>query len=157
MKIWVDADACPSEIKDLLFRAANRVSIHVTLVANQRMRIPRSEFIELILVASGPDMADHLIVEQAEPMDLVVTGDIPLAARIVEKGATAIDPRGELYTVQNIGSRLATRDLMDKLRSSGLETSGPAAFQTKDKQAFANQLDRLLTKWKRAKSQNAAE
>lgn len=153
MKIWVDADACPGEIKDLLFRAANRLSIQVTLVANQLMRIPRSEFVDLMLVKTGPDMADHSIVEHAVPGDLVVTGDIPLAARVVEKGAVAIDPRGELYDVQNIGSRLASRDLMDQLRSTGLETSGPAAFQTKDKQAFANQLDRLLTKWQRERVQ----
>lgn len=152
MKIWVDADACPTEIKDLLFRSAARVSIQVTLVANQRMRIPRSEFVDLVVVTTGADMADHYIAEQADPSDLVVTGDIPLAARVVEKGATAIDPRGDLFTEQNIGERLATRDLMDQLRNSGVETGGPASFQTKDKQAFANQLDRILTKWQRDKS-----
>jgi uncharacterized protein len=156
MKIWVDADACPSEIKDLLFRAADRVPIQVTLVANQKMRIARSDFVDLILVTTGPDIADDYIADHVQPEDLVVTADIPLAARVVENGGTPIDPRGNVFTVQNIGERLATRDFMDQLRNSGVETGGPAAFDNKDKQAFANQLDRLLTKWKRSQ-QNPAQ
>ncbi len=145
MRIWVDADACPGEIKQLLYRAAERRKIKVTLVANQRMRTPRSEFIDSELVTAGMDVADRRIVELVEPGDLVVTADIPLAAEVVAKGAQALDPRGELYTDANVGERLAVRDLLDELRAGGQITGGPANFSAKDRQAFANQLDRWLT------------
>ena len=145
MRIWVDADACPGEIKQLLYRAAERRKIKVTLVANQRMRTPRSEFIDSVLVTAGIDVADRRIVELVEPGDLVVTADIPLAAEVVAKGAQALDPRGELFTDANVGERLAVRDLLDELRAGGQITGGPANFSAKDRQAFANQLDRWLT------------
>jgi uncharacterized protein YaiI (UPF0178 family) len=146
MQIWVDADACPGEIKELLFRLADRRQVRVTLVANQPLRVPRSEFIGVICVSHGMNVADRHIVEVVAPGDLVITADIPLAAAIVEKGAQVIDPRGELYTEANIGERLAARNLLDELRGSGLITGGPAGFSPKDKQAFANQLDRWLAK-----------
>lgn len=145
MRIWVDADACPGEVKELLFRAAKRTQTHVTLVANQPLRVPHSEFIDSIRVSEGMNVADQRIVELAEPGDLVITADIPLAADAIEKGAQALNPRGELYTKTNIGERLALRDLMDGLRGEGELTGGPAGFSNKDKQAFANQLDRWLT------------
>jgi uncharacterized protein YaiI (UPF0178 family) len=145
VRIWVDADACPGEIKQLLYRAAERRKIKVTLVANQRMRTPRSEFIDSMLVTAGIDVADRRIVELVEPEDLAVTADIPLAAEVVAKGAQALDPRGELYTEANVGERLAVRNLLDELRTGGQVTSGPANFTAKDRQAFANQLDRWLT------------
>ena len=145
MQVWVDADACPAEIKDLLFRAAKRTQIKVTLVANQPMRTPRSEFIDSLLVPAGLNVADQRIVELTEEGDLVVTADIPLAAQVVEKGGQALNPRGALYTAENIGQRLAVRDLMDDLRGEGQITGGPANFNAKDRQAFANQLDRWLT------------
>ncbi len=146
MQIWVDADACPGEIKELLFRAAKRTQMKVTLVANQPMRTPRSEFIDSLLVPSGMNVADRQIVELLEAGDLVITADIPLAADVVEKGGQALNPRGELYTDANIGERLAVRDLMDELRGGGQITGGPSNFDAKDRQAFANQLDRWLTK-----------
>lgn len=146
MQIWVDADACPGEIKELLYRAAERLKIKLTLVANQSLRIPRSEFIDALLVRDGANIADRRIVELASPGDLVVTADIPLAADIVAKGAEAIDPRGELYNHANIGERLAMRNMLDQLRGSGHIGGGPANFSPKDRQAFANQLDRWLTK-----------
>ncbi|MDA0285214.1 MAG: YaiI/YqxD family protein [Planctomycetota bacterium] len=149
MRIWVDADACPGEIKELLFRAADRTKNRVTLVANQPMRTPFSEFIDSIRVGAGPDVADQRIVELVEPGDLVITADIPLAAHVVDKGGEALDPRGELYTSTNIGGRLAARNLLDELRGSGEITGGPSNFSPKDKQAFANQLDRWLTAAKR--------
>ncbi len=145
MQIWVDADACPGEIKELLFRAAKRTKIKVTLVANQPMRTPSSEFINSLLVGEGMNVADRRIVELIEPGDLVITADIPLAAEVVAKGGQALDPRGELYTDANVGERLAVRNLLDELRGGGLITGGPANFSTKDRQAFANQLDRWLT------------
>ena len=145
MQIWVDADACPGEIKQLLYRAAERVRIKVTLVANQRMRTPRSEFIDSVLVPAGMNVADRRIVELVEPGDLVVTADIPLAAEVVAEGAQALDPRGELYTDANVGERLAVRNLLDELRGGGQISGGPANFGVKDRQAFANQLDRWLT------------
>ena len=148
MRIWVDADACPGEIKELLYRAAERSKIKLTLVANQSLRIPRSEFIETLLVKDGANVADRRIVEIAEPGDLVVTADIPLAAEVVAKGAAAIDPRGQLYTDANIGERLALRNMLDQLRGSGHIGGGPANFGPKDRQAFANQLDRWLAKHK---------
>ncbi len=149
MRIWVDGDACPAVIKEILFRAAIRAKIALTLVANQPMWVPRSEFITILTVPSGLNVADEKIVELLDPTDLVITADIPLASNVVEKGATALDPRGELYTHENIGERLAMRNLMDELRGGGLAAGGPAPFRTTDRQAFANQLDRLLAKRRR--------
>ena len=148
MQIWVDADACHGAIKELLFRAAERRKIKVTLVANQSMRIPRSEYIDTILVPSGMNIADRRIVELVTPGDLVITADIPLAADVVAKGGQALDPRGELYTNNNVGERLAVRNMFDGLRGEGQIMGGPANFSPKDKQAFANQLDRWLAKVK---------
>jgi uncharacterized protein YaiI (UPF0178 family) len=145
MQIWVDADACPAAIKELLFRAAKRTRTKVTLVANQGLRIPRSEFIDSLIVPSGMNVADRRIVELVRPGDLVVTADIPLAADVVTQGAQALDPRGELYTETNIGERLAVRNMLDELRGGGHVSGGPANFSAKDRQAFANQLDRWLT------------
>jgi hypothetical protein len=144
MKIWVDADACPRVIKDILFRAAERTQVQVTLVANQAVAVPRSQYIRSAQVAAGFDVADNYIVQQVQPGDLVVTADIPLASEAIEKGCRALNPRGELYTVENIRQRLNMRDFMDTLRSSGIDTGGPAAFSQADRMAFANQLDRLL-------------
>ncbi len=146
MQIWVDADACPGEIKELLYRAAERLKIKLTLIANQSLRIPKSAFIETLLVPDGANIADRRIVELAAPGDLVVTADIPLAADAVAKGAAAIDPRGQLYTEANIGERLAVRNMLDQLRGGGHIGGGPANFGPKDRQAFANQLDRWLAK-----------
>ncbi|MCG9747238.1 YaiI/YqxD family protein [Shewanella sp. Isolate8] len=146
MKIWVDADACPGVIKEILFRAAERAEIAVTLVANHAMRIPPSRFIQLVTVSSGFDVADNEIVRRAAPGDLVITADIPLASEVIDKGALALNPRGELYTEHNIKSILNMRDFMDTMRASGVQTGGPAAIGQSEKQAFGNQLDRLLTK-----------
>ena len=146
MKIWVDADACPRVIKDILFRAAERVRIELTLVANQHLGTPRSEYIKSMQVPGGFDVADNRIVQLMQPGDLVVTADIPLAALVIDKGGLALDPRGDLYSESNIGERLALRDLMDQLRSSGEVTGGPSAIGKPERQKFANQLDRLLTK-----------
>lgn len=145
MQIWVDADACPVAVKELLYRAAERRKVKVTLVANQPLRVPRSEMVASELAPGGLDAVDQRIVELVEPGDLVISADIPLAAKVVEKGGEVLDPRGELYTEQNIGERLAVRNLLDELRSTGEVTGGPAGFQQKDRQAFANQLDRWLT------------
>jgi uncharacterized protein YaiI (UPF0178 family) len=145
MQIWVDADACPGAIKELLFRAAERRKVKVTLVANQSMRVPRSEFIDTVLVPSGMNVADRRIVELVSPGDLVVTADIPLAADVVAKGGQALDPRGELYCDANIGERVAVRNMLDGFRGEGRIMGGPANFNPRDKQAFANQLDRWLT------------
>ena len=136
MQIWVDADACPGEIKELLFRAAKRTETKVTLVANQPLRTPRSEFIESLLVGGDMNAADRRIVELIKPGDLVITADIPLAADVVAKGAQALNPRGELYTDANIGERVAVRNLLDDLRGGGLVTGGPANFNAKDRQAL---------------------
>lgn len=146
MPIWVDADACPAEIKELLYRAADRRQIKVTLVANQPLRVPKSPYLETLLVGRGMNIADRRIVELASPGDLVITADIPLAAAVVEKGVHALDPRGELYTEANVGQRLATRNLMDELRGGGHIGGGPPAYTSRDKQAFANQLDRWLSR-----------
>ena len=145
MQIWVDADACPGEIKELLYRAATRTCTKVTLVANQGLRVPRSEFVDTLLVPSGANMADRRIVELVQPGDLVVTADIPLAADVVAQGGEALDPRGEMYTEANVGQRLAVRNLLDELRGGGQVSGGPSSFTAKDRQAFANQLDRWLT------------
>lgn len=146
MRIWIDGDACPVEIKDLLFRAAVRVKVPLTLVANQAIRVPKSDYISLLTVPYGVNVADKQIVELLEPGDLVVTGDVPLAAHVVQKGGIALDPRGDIFTAENIGERITMRNLMDELRGSDQVTGGPAPFGPKDKQAFANQLDRLLAK-----------
>jgi len=149
MQIYVDADACPREIKEMLFRAARRTATMVTLVANNVLPMPKSEFVNNILVPAGLDVADKRIVELVTEGDLVITADIPLASAVVAKGAQALDPRGELYDDNNIGERLGVRNLFDELRSGGAITGGPAGFNAKDKQAFANQLDRWLTKAKK--------
>ncbi len=145
-QIWVDADACPKVIKEILFRAADRVNVPVVLVANQPIQVPRSRHIRSIQVAAGFDVADNYIVQQLETGDLVITADIPLAAEVIDKGGLALNPRGELYTEDNIRQRLNMRDFMDTLRSSGVDTGGPASFSQADRQAFANQLDRLLAR-----------
>ena len=146
MRIWVDADACPNVIKEILFRAAERVGVELTLVANQPVATPRSKLIRSKQVSAGFDMADNWIVSNVEVGDLVITADIPLAAEVVNKNALALNPRGELYTEENIRERLTMRDIMDELRSTGVVTGGPPAISKSDRQAFANQLDRLLTK-----------
>lgn len=146
MQIWVDGDACPAGIKELLFRAAIRVKMPLTVVANQPLRVPKSEFISLMIVGSGLNIADKQIVESLVAGDLVVTADIPLAAHVVQKGGIALDPRGQLFTEQNIGERITMRNLLDELRGNDLVTGGPAPFGPKDKQAFANELDRILAK-----------
>lgn len=144
MKIWVDADACPAVIKEILFRAAERTGRQLTLVANHAMRIPRSPLIHFVQVGAGSDVADNEIVKKLEPGDLIITADIPLAAQVVEKGGTALDPRGELYSEENIRERLNIRDFMDSLRSSGIETGGPASISRNDRNKFAGQLDKIL-------------
>jgi uncharacterized protein YaiI (UPF0178 family) len=146
MKIWVDADACPVVIKDILFRAAQRTGVLLTLVANQAVRVPAAAHIKMIQVASGFDVADDEIVKRVSAGDLVITSDIPLAADVIEKGGYALSPRGELYSTDNIRARLNMRDFMDTLRSSGVDTGGPQALNQGDRQAFANQLDRFLTR-----------
>jgi uncharacterized protein YaiI (UPF0178 family) len=146
MKIWVDADACPKVIKEILYRAAERARIELVLVANQTLAMPRSTFISSRTVAQGFDEADQAIIGWAEAGDLVVTADIPLAAAVVEKGVTAINPRGELYTRENVRQQLSMRDFMAELRGAGVQTGGPAVFNQRDRQAFANQLDRLLAR-----------
>ncbi|MGB3383652.1 MAG: YaiI/YqxD family protein [Marinomonas sp.] len=144
MRLWVDADACPNVIKTILFRAAERVEIPCILVANQAISIPPSKWIERRVVSSGFDVADNYIVEHVEPADLVITADIPLAAEVIDKGALAVNPRGELYSRENIKQRLAMRDFMEQMRSSGVQTDGPATFSQQDRMAFANTLDKLL-------------
>lgn len=148
MKVWVDADACPVVIKDILFRAAERTRVHLLLVANRPIRIPKSSLVSFLQVQAGADVADNEIVKNLQAGDLVITSDIPLAANVVEKGGIALDPRGELYTEENIRSRLNMRDFMDELRSSGIETGGPAALSPRDRQKFANHLDTILTKYR---------
>ncbi len=152
MQIWVDADACPRDVKELLFRAALRTGIRVTLVANSILPTPRSELITTVLVAGGMNIADRRIVELMSAGDLVITADIPLAADVIAKGGLALDPRGELYTADSIGSRLAVRNLMDDLRGEGVITGGPAGMTVKHRQQFANHLDRWLTKARRSES-----
>jgi uncharacterized protein YaiI (UPF0178 family) len=150
-KIWVDADACPVTIKEVLYRAAQKRQVRVTFVANQGLRLPASEFLQSILVTTGLNVADQKIVSLVRPGDLVVTADIPLAADIVAKNATGLSPRGELFTVENIGERVAVRNLLDDLRGEGQITGGPSGISAQDKQAFANQLDRWLTRSQTAK------
>ena len=147
MKLWVDADAAPREVKEIVFRAALRLELETMLVANQRLQTPaNNRFVTAMRVEGGPDVADRYIADHAEVGDLAVTADIPLASELVEKGVTTIDPRGQEYTEENIGERLSIRDFMDQLRSTGVETGGPKPFGTKDKQAFAATLDRILTR-----------
>jgi len=149
MNIWVDADACPKVIKEILFRVAERVQLPLVLVANQYFRFPVSPNIRFHQVEQGPDVADDYIADNCAAGDIVVTADIPLAARVVEKNAHALDPRGRLHTAENIRQTLGMRDFMDSLRGSGIETGGPASISTHDRQEFANQLDRLVAKAKR--------
>jgi uncharacterized protein YaiI (UPF0178 family) len=144
--IWVDADACPAVIKDILFRVADRVQLPVTLVANKLMRVPGSPFIRAIQVPNGADVADAEIVARVAPGDLVVTGDIPLAAQVLEKGAFALNPRGDFYTNDTIAQQLTMRAFMEELRGAGVDTGGPAAFNQADRQSFANALDRHLAR-----------
>ncbi len=146
MHIWVDADACPKVVKDILFRAAERAQLSMTLVANQPLTIPPSRFINTVQVPAGFDVADNYIVQQVQVGDLVVTADIPLAAEVIEKGGLALNPRGELYTENNVRQHLTMRNIMQELRSSGQITGGPPPLNQHDRQAFANALDRLLTK-----------
>jgi uncharacterized protein len=147
MQIWVDADACPAVIKDILYRVADRLQLNVTLVANQLMRVPASRFIRSVQVPAGPDVADAEIVRLLAPGDLVVTGDIPLASDVLEKGGFALNPRGEFYTNDNIAQMLTMRKFMDELRGSGVDTGGPAPFGQADRQSFANALDRHLARY----------
>lgn len=144
MKIWIDADACPAPVKVIVFRASQRIRIPVTLVANHRAQTPPSPLIKVVQVSQGFDAADDYIVEQATASDLVITADIPLAARLVAQGIPALNPRGELYTADNIQERLALRNLKEDLRAAGNITGGPAPYHDRDKQAFANSLDRWL-------------
>ncbi|MCF6434501.1 MULTISPECIES: YaiI/YqxD family protein [Pseudoalteromonas] len=147
MKIWVDADACPAVIKEIIFRAAERTKTITTLVANHAMRVPATQYVSLLQVSKGFDIADNEIVKRVQKGDVVITADIPLAAEVVEQGVLAINPRGEEYTIHNIKSILNMRDFMDTMRSSGVEMSGgPAKLSSADKQAFGNALDRILTK-----------
>ncbi len=146
MKIWVDADACPVVIKDILYRASERTRVPLMLVANRRIEIPRSRYIKFFQVASGFDVADNEIVKRLEAGDLVITSDIPLAAEVIDKGGLALSPRGELYTANNIKSRLNMRDFMDTLRASGVDTGGPPALNQSDRKSFADHLDRLLVR-----------
>jgi uncharacterized protein YaiI (UPF0178 family) len=146
MKIWVDADACPRAVKDILFRMADRTKTAVVLVTNQPLRLPDSPHLSLVQVPQGPDVADDEIAARCEAEDLVVTADIPLAARVVDKGALALDPRGRLYDANNIKQILALRDFMDSMRGSGHETGGPPVFGVKERELFANELDRFIAK-----------
>lgn len=144
MQIWVDADACPNVIKEVLFRAADRTGIMVTLVANQPLKTPPSKLIRTLQVASGFDVADNEIVQRVEKNDLVITADIPLAAEVIEKGGIALNPRGERYTPDTIRERLNIRDFMDTMRASGIQTGGPNTLNQRDRQQFANELDKWL-------------
>jgi len=144
MPIWVDADACPKVIKEVLYRAADRTSTLITFVANQSLSIPPSPWLKTLRVAAGFDVADNEIVQRAQPGDLVITADIPLAAEVMEKGAIALNPRGERYSDATIRERLTMRDFMDTLRSSGIQTGGPATLNQRDRQQFANELDKWL-------------
>jgi uncharacterized protein YaiI (UPF0178 family) len=142
--IWVDADACPVPIKEILFRAAERERIPLTLVANQALSVPRSKFVTAVQVQKGFDVADNEIVQRVQDGDLVITSDIPLAAEVIEQGALALSPRGELHTAGNIKARLTMRDFLDTMRASGVQTAGPPPLSQQDKQAFASHLDKWL-------------
>ena len=145
LQLWVDADACPNVIKEILFRAAERRQVICTLVANQYIPVPRMPWLKSLQVPAGFDVADDRIVELIQPGDLAITADIPLAAKVVEKGAFALNPRGSFYTAENIRQRLTMRNFMEELRSSGVQVGGPATFSQQDRMAFANTLDRFLT------------
>lgn len=145
-QVWVDADACPVVIKEILFRAAERAQVMVTLVANQHLRTPASRYIRAIQVPAGFDVADNEIVQRVATGDLVMTQDIPLAAQVIAKGALAVNPRGLLFTAETIAQQLSMRNFMEELRNSGVDTGGPAAFHPRDRQAFANQLDQWLVR-----------
>lgn len=147
MKIWVDADACPVVIREILFRAADRRQIELTMVANQAVRTPSSRFIKMLQVGAGFDVADNEIVKRLGAGDLVITADIPLAAEVIAKGGHALNPRGEMYSADTIGAILNMRDFMDTMRASGINTGGPPALNQRDRQAFANNLDRFLTRY----------
>lgn len=149
MAIWVDADACPNVIKEILFRAAERTQIMVTLVANQNLRVPPSRFVRAVRVPAGFDVADNEIVQKCQPGDLVVTADIPLAAEVLDKGAVALNPRGERYSEATIRERLTMRDFMETLRASGVQTGGPDSLGPRDRQLFAAELDKWLLAVKR--------
>jgi len=146
LKIWIDADACPRVVKDIIFKTSFRLQVPVCLVANSYMSVPQAPLITTVLVEKGMDIADFYIFDNVTENDLVITADIPLAARVVEKGATAIDPRGDLYTDENVRERLSMRDFMKNLRDSGVDTGGPPPFGPKDKERFANSVNRVLTK-----------
>lgn len=147
MKIWIDADAAPRDVKEIVFRAAKRLELEAVLVANRRLYAPPGNpFVSAVIVEGGPDVADRHIVEHAEEGDLAVTADIPLAAALVEKGVQVIDPRGEEFTPENVGERLSIRNFMDELRGSGVETGGPSPYGPREKRAFASALDRVLTR-----------
>ena len=146
MHIWVDADACPNVVKEILFRVAERLAVQTTLVANQYLRTPPSRYIDAVQVPAGFDVADNYIVQKSQAGDLVITADIPLASEIVDKGVHALNPRGEFYTPENIRQRLNMRDFMEQLRSAGVDTGGPGKLTQTDRQQFANQLDRFLAK-----------
>ncbi len=146
MRIFVDADACPGVIKDILYRAAERVRVQLTLVANRLLRPPESEYVTAVVVPAGFDVADSRIVQDMEPGDLVITADIPLAAEVLEKGGHALNPRGELYTKDNIDERLSIRNFMDSLRGTGVVTGGPPSLSQSDRRQFANSLDAFLTR-----------
>lgn len=156
MHIWVDADACPRTVRDILFRAAERVGVAMTLVANQALSVPPSPLIRTLRVPGGFDAADDRIVAGIAPGDLVITADIPLAAAVVARGAQALNPRGQLYTKENVGERLALRDMMEELRSVRMVRGGPPALDQRDRQAFANQLDRLLARAPRPAGEGGA-
>ncbi len=149
MQIWVDADACPGVIKDILYRAAERAAIPLVLVANRLLRVPPSPYIRSVQVARGFDVADDAIAAAMEPGDLVITADIPLASDVIARGGVVLDPRGTLYTKENIEEALTLRNFMNDLRGSGVQTGGPPAHSHADRQAFANQLDRFLTQRRR--------
>ena len=146
MHIWVDADACPGVIKEILFRAAERLGVPMTLVANKPLRTPRSPLIRMLQVPRGFDVADNEIAKRVEAGDLVITADIPLAADVIARGAHALDPRGEFLSVDNIRERLAMRNFMDELRGSGVQTGGPATLDQTDRKRFADQLDRFFNR-----------
>lgn len=147
MQIWVDADACPVVIKDILFRAAQRTRINTIFVANSNIQVPKSTYLSMLVVGAGFDVADNEIVAQMQAGDLVITSDIPLAADVIEKGGFALSTRGEMFSSDNIKARLSMRDYMDELRQSGIHSGGQAAFNHTDRQNFANKLDQLLTKY----------
>ncbi|MBK8454055.1 MAG: YaiI/YqxD family protein [Thiofilum sp.] len=156
MHIWVDADACPVVIKEILFRSAERTGLALTLVANQPLRVPKLPNINTLQVAAGFDVADNEIVKRIQAGDLVITADIPLAAEVLDKGAQALNPRGELYSPDTIKAKLSMRDFMDTLRSNGIDTGGPAPFNQQDRKEFAKRLDTLITRYLQSRRNSPA-